>query len=336
MGFLADTLASAPKTPYVWATPATSGTGEGSMPGGGMAQWVPASQIASGGWTPGGQPNSPPPAGGTAVNYMGSVNESSLGLGGPVFQDPATGQYINSGGSIITNASPAQMQSALQGAATAGAQSDAAQAASLTSPAHLAMIAGGAVAGAGLLGYMGGTSAGAASTAGEAASGLSGTVGGMAAPGAVATAGSGVTDEMLLTGQAAASGGTAAGDVATGFSGAGAGAAGAGLPSAYSTGSGLSSLASVASTLGQVGSVAQGLGNLAKGIGGLAAANTLSGNATTAAASADPFASQRAQYDAPLATALANPPAVNLQCELTVCSICKCSYNCGPCVCSIS
>jgi hypothetical protein len=50
--------------------------------------------------------------------------------------------------------------------------------------------------------------------------------------GAGAALGSGITDEMLLTGQAAGAGGTAAGETAAGFSGAGAGTAGAGVPAA--------------------------------------------------------------------------------------------------------
>ncbi len=114
---------------------------------------------------------------------------------------------------------------------------------------------------------------------------------------------------MVGAGAAGATGASSAG-YAEGWSG----AAGVADPTmAAGAASGLSAVTggmaapgTTASTLANGLGTAANLGNLAQGIGGLVAGNKLANAASTAAANADPFASQRGQYAAPLATAISN------------------------------
>jgi hypothetical protein len=120
---------TAPPEYYVWAR---SGSDAG--------QWTNIANIAQGiQYIYNEPPSGAPP--GIAVQFVGYVNESTLGLRGDVFKDSAGNYYIN--GARITNATPAQIQAAIAGQAVAIAQAEVANKSSwLDSPiAPLAVFA---------------------------------------------------------------------------------------------------------------------------------------------------------------------------------------------------
>ncbi len=271
-------MAAPQATPYVLAASNQSGMGDtgGIDPYGGAAHWVPLSAIQQGGYTPikgSTQSNFPLPAGGQAVQYLGDTQESSLGLAGPIFQN-AAGQYLKADGSPITNLSPAQIQSALQGKAVAEQQSDAAQAKSLGSPAHLAELAGLAIGGAGALGYLG-SGASAAGAGGLSGLGVTGPGYGAVLPSVSSAAANAAAAGLTGSAAEAAIGlGASAGGGALGVTGAGYGAT---LPA-------VSPAAASAANAGLTGTAAESAMGL--GAGGLAGVSPTSGGMLQGAAGA--------------------------------------------------
>ena len=307
MGFLTDVLSTAPAAGFQGQTVSDVG-------GGGAVSPINPSTDSSGGDPMLQILQSTDPAtyqlamsnpGGKVLGYV-DIGGKSL-----VYQDPSGNTYYKG---QQTNWTPQQLQTELSNTAidqakTVQANNDWSANQTKAMVGVGGLMLGGAALDAGLLsGLTSGTTG--ASTAGGGAmdtGGFSGltsadTGAGTTAAGGTALQGSGVTDEMLLTGQAPAAGGTAAGDVATGFSGAGAGLGGAGVPTgtaAAGAASGLSSLTNpgLLTSLGQVGI----------GAAGLATASGLKSSAAATAASVDPFGPNRAQYATQLNALMADP-----------------------------
>ncbi len=283
MGFLADTLSSAP--PATWAQ---------------MMQYY--------------QPGTTAGLMGTGTPQEQNVNIPGIGQVqfGTDGQGNTFAKRANADGTVTTYGSG--------GASGAIAQKTAAPESNMQSmwgdikgiaPVALAAVGGELAAsgafGAGTSAGMGEGWSGAAAGADPtiAGSGLSATVGG-AIPGATAdmpygnlAAGTGGTGAMDMTGAA----GTPLGDAAV--------ASGAAAPAtqSFNVGTGAAGTAgTAASTLGTVASglgIAANLGNIVQGLGTAAAGAGVNNAAQTNAAAANPFAGQNAQYQAPLAASVA-------------------------------